>query len=141
MIPMPRIPESAANAAATVAIGLLLAVLAGRMVLISSAMPPLRAQALLHPAPSTIRDPARLVLVVDPADSARSARAARRVRQSHPGQRLAVQPLSWEAPLGRRTRDARTRALIRAYGYSELPVLLTVSRDGQVVRVQSFPIE
>jgi hypothetical protein len=135
---MRRAPEVIANAAAAVAIGLLLAVLAGRIVLISTATPALNAQALLEPPPPSDRDPARLVLVVDRGDHVGSTRAAQRVHQLHPGQRLAVQRIAWNTPR-QRSRDARTALLIRSYGYSELPILLTLSREGQVVRVRSFP--
>lgn len=135
---MHEIPETAANAAAAVAIGLLLAVLAGRVVLISSATPAVQVHALIELAPSTAADPARLVLVVEREDRGRSVRAAQHVQQLHPGRRLEVHPISWDAPHGQRSRDARTGSLIRSYGYSELPVLLTLSREGQVVRVQSL---
>jgi hypothetical protein len=137
-IRMRRAPEVIANAAAAVAIGLLLAVLAGRIVLISTATPALHAQALLQPLPPAARDPAQLLLVVDREDYDGSARAAQRVQQLHPGQRLAVQRIAWNTPR-QRSRDARTALLIRSYGYSELPILLTLSREGQVVRVRSFP--
>jgi hypothetical protein len=137
-IRMRRAPEVIANAAAAVAVGVLLAVLAGRIVLISTATPALHALALLEPPPPSDRDPARLLLVVDREDYDGSARAAHRVQQLHPEQRLAVQRIAWNAPR-QRSRDARTALLIRSYGYSNLPILLTLSREGQVVRVRSFP--
>lgn len=134
---MLRIPDSIANAGATAAIVLLLAVLAGRVVLVSFAAAPLQAHSLLEPRHPAAGEPARLVLVVDRDDDEEADRAARRVREGHPGRSLEVHRISWTAPDGRGSSEARIAALLRIYGYSQLPVLLSVSREGQVVRVQS----
>jgi hypothetical protein len=135
---MRRIPGFSTNAGATAAIVLLLAVLAGRVVLLSFATPVLQAQSLLESRRPPDEAPARLVLVVDRDDDDKAGRAALRVQKQHPGRDLEVHRISWAAPDGRDSREARIAALVRTYGYSELPVLLTVSREGQVVRVQSF---
>lgn len=135
---MRRIPEVIADAAAAAAIGLLLAVLAGRVVLLSSATPALQAQTLLESRRPSAGEPARLVLVVNRDDNGVADRAAQRAVAEHPGQRMDVHRISWPAEDGRRSRESRIAALVRTYGYSELPMLLTMSREGQVVRVQPF---
>lgn len=135
---MRKITEAVANAGAAAAIVLLLLVVAGRVVFLSSAAPVLQAQTLFEARHPAGEEPVRLVLVVDRDDDAGAGRAARRVKMAHPGQRLDVFRVSWSGPDGRRSRQAGIVALLRAYGYSELPILLTLSREGQVVRVQSF---
>jgi hypothetical protein len=135
---MRKITDAVANAGAAAAIVLLLLVLAGRVVLLSSVPPALQAQTLFEASSPAAREAVRLVLVVDRGDDARASRAAQRVKMAHPGRRLDVHRISWAVPDGRRSPEAGVAALVRAYGYSELPILLTLSREGQVVRVQSF---
>ena len=135
---MRRIPGFVTNVGATAAIVLLLAVLAGRAVLLSFATPVLQAHSLLESRHPPADAPARLVLVVDRDDAKTAGRAAIRVQKEQPGRELEVRRISWATPERRSSREARIAALVKTYGYSELPVLLTVSREGQVVRVQSF---
>jgi hypothetical protein len=134
---MRKITEVVANAGAAAAIVLLL-VLGGRVVLLSSVPPALQAQTLFEARRPAAEEPVRLVLVVDRDDEARASHAAQRVKMAHPGRRLDVHRISWAGPDERRSREAGVAALLRAYGYSELPILLTLSHEGQVVRVQSF---
>lgn len=48
-----------------------------------------------------------------------------------------VYPVPWTGA-NLRSREGRVAALVRAYGYSALPVLITLTPDGQVVRVQAL---
>lgn len=135
---MRKTPEVIADAAAAAAVVLLLAVLAGRVLLLSGAMPAPHAQALLAPRGRADGEPARLVLVVDRDAVGESNHTVERIRTAYPGRRLEVHPVSWGAPDGGRSREASVAALVRMYGYSELPILLTLTQEGQVVRVQPF---
>jgi hypothetical protein len=125
------------DATASLAVGLLVVVLAGRLVLLASATPALQSAQLLASSRPTAEGAARLVLIVDRDEPGAAAHEAR-ARASHPGWPVDVSRIAWPAGDGAHSRGAHVAALVRAYGYGELPVLLTLSREGQVVRVQPF---
>ena len=119
--------------ALAVAVALLVAVLGWRAALTDFASAPPRVDALFTATPG---DSGRLVLVID--RTARADSAVRHVRRSQPHRVLDVDRVPWPAPADRRSRPARIAALIRAYGHTELPVLLTLTSEGLVARVQSL---
>lgn len=127
------------DAVLALAIGGLLAVLGGRVLLLSWGPSALQAHTLLAPSAAARGEPAHLVLVIDRDEHRMAARADTQVRRNNPGQRLEVVRAPWPVTWRHRSREARIARLVRAYGYSELPVLLTVSREGHIVRVQPFP--
>jgi fatty acid-binding protein DegV len=135
-----RISKFVGDAGTALAIALLLAVFGGRVMLLSFARPAVQANTLLTPADSSAQAPARLVLVMDGEDAAQAARLAKRVENMYPDQPLEVRRTSRSGSARRRSREAGIAELARIYGYAELPILLTVSREGQVVRVQSLPM-
>lgn len=104
--------------------------LAGRAVLLSSATPALQAHTLLASADSTQKAPARLVLVVNRRDTAAAARVVRRAKDVYPDQPLEVHRIQWPQPGQRHSREDGIAALARMYGYTELPILLTVEQGG-----------
>ncbi len=122
------------------AISLLVVVLAWKVALQSTAPPSLRAHELLAPASAAASNPdsGRLVLIVAGDDRAGEPDLIRRARSAHPGRTLDIERVPWQARGDPRSRQGRIAALVRGYGHTELPVLLTVSREGQVVRVQSL---
>lgn len=120
------------------AIGLLLAVLGWRIALAALALPPLQANALLAPPPGATAATNRLVLVVDGDLAGETDAAARGVQRTHPGWTLEIQRVPWRTNAGERSREGRIAALVRGYGHDELPVLLTLGPEGQVLRVQSL---
>ncbi|HEU4883432.1 MAG TPA: hypothetical protein VFT45_14320, partial [Longimicrobium sp.] len=61
-----------------------------------------------------------------------------RAKDVYPDQPVEVHRIQWPQPGQRHSREAGIAELAKMYGYTELPILLTVSREGQVVRVQSF---
>jgi hypothetical protein len=124
--------------AATVASLLLLGVLGWKIALLSLHPSPLQAHRLLAAADSVRADSGRLVLVVNAAERADADRAAERIRRAHPRRPLAVHPVSWTPSADGKASNSGVAALVRSYGHTRLPVLLTLSRDAQVVRVQSL---
>lgn len=123
--------------AVSMAVGLLLAVLCWTGALRLLAPAPLRAGELLMAAPATRADTVRLVLVFDAGPGVDPA-VQERVRRMHPGRPIELHAVAWHGATGQRSRSSPIAALVRSYGYTELPVLLTVSRQGQVARIQSL---
>lgn len=123
--------------AVALAAALLLVVLGWRIALVSLAASPLRPDTLFATASPAPANSSRLVLVIDAADTAKSGETVQRVRGSQPRLPLDVHRVPWPAG-DDRSRPARIAALVRAYGHAELPVLLTLTPEGQVVRVQSL---
>jgi hypothetical protein len=118
----------------TLAIVLLLAVLGWRMALVRLAPTPLVAASLLPP--STVpAGSARQVLVVDERASGDWAARALTSDRFHSAYVVRV---PWTHTSDARSPASRLAALVRAYGYSDLPVLLTLNTEGQVVRVRSL---
>lgn len=124
--------------AAAIATLLLLGVLGWKVVLLSLNPSPLQANRLLAAADSVRADSGRLVLVVNAKDRGDADRAAERIRRAQPHRPLAVYPVSWTSAAEGNPSEAGVAALVRSYGHTRLPVLLTLSRDAQVVRVQSL---
>lgn len=113
----------------TIAILLLLVVLGWRVVLVWSAPTPLLAASLL-PSSEVPADSVRQVLVVDERTFGDGSGRGR----FHSAEVIRV---PWTIASDARSHASRLSALVRAYGYSDLPVLLTLNAQGQVVRVQS----
>jgi hypothetical protein len=119
------------------AAGLLVAVLGWRIGLATLAPLPLRANELLAPPPGTPADSGRLVLVVNVAD-ADAGVTADRIRLAHPHRPVEVLRVRGQQDGTRGSSTEGVAALVRAYGHAELPVLLVVTPDGQVARVQAI---
>lgn len=115
---------------------LLLGVLGWRLALAGSAPVPVNVASLFPPRSTAPADSGRRVLVVDEHD--RAALAALASREQALVRSAEIHPVPWTRAPGARSKAARVAALVRAYGYSELPVLVTLTPGGQVVRVQSL---
>jgi hypothetical protein len=97
------------------------------------------------PAPALLTDPQKhdtqrlVVLVASPGDEAR-ARSTAAARADVPRLPVRVIPLRPDrTPRLRGARaDRRLWSLLHAYGYDDLPVLLVLDGQGQVVRVSDF---
>lgn len=137
----PTIASSAAKRGgwdrlAMVAAGLLIATLLWRVALIAWAPAPARARDLLA-SPAHASDTGRLVLLVDARGTRTSSEAADRARRAWPGFPLDVRAAGQRSatPHAEAPGPERLRSLARSYGYSRLPLLLTLDPDGHVVRI------
>jgi hypothetical protein len=121
--------ERGGNVLTVAAAGLLLLTLVWRVVLVTWMPTPVRARELLASLADTTV-PGRLVLLVDAPGTRSSREAADRARQAWPGFPLGIHAagLPGAAP-------ERLRSLAESYGYSRLPLLLTLDQEGHVVRI------
>lgn len=88
-------------------------------------------------------DSASYVLLLDARTSSAGDAASAYLRRLAPAHRVATRTLDWSAASSRRSSEAdrRIASLVRAYGYSGLPLLLTFDGDGHVVRISTPPGE
>lgn len=121
---------------ALLAVGLLMATLLWRAVLIVWAPAPARARDLLA-SPANTSDTGRLVLLVDAPGTRASNDAADRARRAWPGFPLDIRAAGVPSSASRAEGAGleRLRSLARSYGYPGLPLLLTLDQDGHVVRI------
>lgn len=110
---------------------LLLLTVAGRAAVTRLAPEPVRASEVLGVDPARFPH-GRLVLLADSADLPGLADAA--VAAQRPDSGLPLERLVF-APAGD-VRGRQLTRLVRAYGFQELPVLLTVDAEARVVRIE-----
>jgi hypothetical protein len=115
-----------ADPLAAAATALLLLVVAGRVAVSAWLPAPARAERL-RPAEEAAAPRGRLLLLVDQEGTPHAREAAARARRNWPDLPLEARTL--------RPEDRELRSLVHAYGYTRLPVLLTVDRLGHVVRI------
>jgi hypothetical protein len=112
--------------------GLLLLVMFWRIALSVCAQDPVRAREAL--AATGAQAPAgRMLVIMDASDTLGVRDAAAAEHQGRPGLSLEVHTVDATT-----RRGAGLRALLASYGYAELPVVLTIDRDGHVLRVMPF---
>lgn len=89
---------------------------------------------------SSPSDSARFVLLVDAVREPREA-VSTDVRQLAPTRPVEVRRLQWAAASrGKGTPgDRRIASLVRGFGYSRLPLLITFDGAGHVVRITALP--
>lgn len=114
------------------ATGALLLALLWRVALTVWLPAPARAAELLAETAGASGDRGRVVLLVDTPGTIAAQEAAGRARELVPRLPLEVRALHAAGE----ERDAeQLRSLVRAYGYSRLPLLLTLDEQGHVVRI------
>ena len=114
------------------AAGSLVVVLVWRAMLLWMA-PPSLVPRLVMPPPSGAGDSVRYVLVVDDDEPIPAPGRFAAVPADRP---VEVYGVPWTTRISRRSAPARVAALVRSYGHTQLPVLLTISGEGWVVRAQ-----
>lgn len=123
-----------ANSLPVVATCLLLVMVAGRAAVGLLAPEPLRARDILG-AESTRFPRGRLVVLADSASARTIGDAAAAARRSRSGLPLEIRLLD----SGNDVRHQRLRRLVGAYGFQDLPLLLTLDAEARVLRVE--PLE
>jgi hypothetical protein len=119
---------SAMDALAWTASVLLLLVVIWRSALWAYVPDPVQAREIL----SLARSPApmgRLIVIMDASDTVGVRSAAAAKHQRRPGLSLELRTLD----NAQTRRDSRVRALLKSYGHTELPVVLTLDSAGHVL--------
>lgn len=119
------------NALAVAAACLLLSMVTGRAAVKLLAPDPVRASDILE-AQATRFPRGRIVVLADSADAVRVRDAEAELRRTGSDLPLELRLLGADDQARRR----QLRKLVRAYGFQDLPVLLTLDADARVLRVQ-----